>query len=50
MKNKNDHHTMVVLLYFPRFYQPSVNKNIDEEINQYRDDDNYHPQERINIQ
>lgn len=32
---------MVVLLYFPGLNQPSVDKNIDEEINQYWNDDNH---------
>lgn len=32
---------MVVLLYFPGFDQPSVDKNIDEEINQYWNDNNH---------
>lgn len=32
---------MVVLLYFPGLDQPSVNQNVDEEINQYWYDDNH---------
>jgi len=32
---------MVVLLYFPGPNQPSIDKNIDKEVDQYRNDNNH---------